>query len=209
MFEPKQLIEGKIFIHQRQNEPLLYSRFSFPACYFECFIHAQNFSGHFIEVHAEPADQVRIIYIQKNGQNKIIAMFNQTQNIVHLHPQNLIFGFWSLKHRVLPNALQLFGFVFALLTFFFSLAAFSVGHFQLGKVMLDALMLCLMGLGLFTVGFIIPFVAPYLYWQRYHTMKLLRLLDLSPEQILKMEKLNPQSRIYHLNPQTHPVKISA
>ena len=56
MFESKQLIEGKIFIHQRRDEPLPYSRYSFPACYFECFINAQNFAGHFIEVHAEPAD---------------------------------------------------------------------------------------------------------------------------------------------------------
>jgi len=56
MFESKQLIEGKIFIHQRRDEPLQYSRYSFPACYFECFINAQNFAGHFIEVHTEPAD---------------------------------------------------------------------------------------------------------------------------------------------------------
>ena len=209
MFEPKQIIEGKIFIHHRRDEPLLYSRISLPACYFECFINAQNFSGHFIEVHAKPADQVRIIYIQKNDQNKIIAMLNQTQQIVHLHPQHLIFGFWSLKHRVLSNMLQLLGFVFALLFIFFSLAAFSVGHFQLSNVILDALMLCLIGLGLFTIGFVLPFAIPYLCWQRYQTMKLLRLLDLSPEQILKMEKLNPQSRIYHLDPQIHPVKISA
>ncbi|WP_252151563.1 hypothetical protein [Acinetobacter terrestris] len=88
-----------------------------------------------------------------------------------MHPQNLIFGYWSFKHRVLPNALQLFGFLFALLFLFFFLAAFSVGHFQLGKVVQDAWMLCLMGLGLFTLGFILPFAVPYLCWQRYKTMK--------------------------------------
>lgn len=209
MSEPKQVIEGKIFIHQRRDEPLQYSRSSLPACYFECFIHAQNFTGHFLEVHAEPADSVRIIYIEKNGVNKIIAMLNQTQQIVHLHPQNVIFGYWSLKHRVLSNALQLFGFVFALLTFFFSLAAFSVDHFHLGKVMLDALMLCLMGLGLFTIGFALPFALLYLCWQHYQTMKLLRSLDLNPEQILEMEKQNPQNRIYHLNPIADVVQQSA
>lgn len=208
MFEPKQMLEGKIFIHQRWDKPLQYSRNSFPACYFECFINAKNFSGHFIEVHAEPADQVRVIYIQKNGQNKIIAMFNQTRQIVHLHPQNLIFSVWSLKYRILPNALKLFGFLFALLTLFFFLAAFSVGHVQLGNVILDAFMLCLMGLGLFTVGFVLPFAVPYLYWQRNQTMKLLGWLDLSSEQILEMEKLNPQSRIYDLDPKINPVKIS-
>lgn len=136
-------------------------------------------------------------------------MLNQTQQIVHLHPQNVLFGYWSLKQRILPNALQLFGFVFALLMFFFSLAAFSVGHFQLGKVMLDALVLCLIGLGLFTIGFVLPFALPYLCWQRYQTMKLLRLLDLSPEQILKMETQNPQNRIYHLNPVADVIQQSA
>ena len=136
-------------------------------------------------------------------------MLNQTQQIVHLHPQNLIFGYWSFKHRVLPNALQLFGFLFALLFLFFSLAAFSVGHFQLGKVLQDALMLCLMGLGLFTIGFILPFAVPYLCWQRYKTMKILRWLDLSQHQILEMEKLNPQNRIYHLNSVPDPFKQSA
>jgi hypothetical protein len=209
MFESKQLIEGKIFIHQRRDEPLPYSRYSFPACYFECFINAQNFAGHFIEVHAEPADLVQAIYFENNGKNQIIAMLNQTQQVVHLHPQNLIFGYWSFKHRVLPNALQLFGFLFALLFLFFSLAAFSVGHFQLGKVVQDALMLCLMGLGLFTIGFILPFAVPYLCWQRYKTMKLLHWLDLSQHQILEMEKLNPKNRIYHLSCVPDPFKQSA
>jgi len=31
MFEPKQIIEGKIFIHQRWGEALQYSRNCFPA----------------------------------------------------------------------------------------------------------------------------------------------------------------------------------
>jgi len=37
MFEPKQIIEGKIFIHQRWGEALQHSWNSFPASYFECF----------------------------------------------------------------------------------------------------------------------------------------------------------------------------
>ena len=81
MFELKKVIEGKIFIHQRRDESLQYSHSSLPACYFECFIHAQNFTDHFIEVHAEPADLVRVIYIKKKDVNKIIAMLNQTQQI--------------------------------------------------------------------------------------------------------------------------------
>lgn len=161
------------------------------------------------QVHAEPADLVRAIYFENNGKNQIIAMLNQTQQIVHLHPQNLIFGYWSFKHRVLPNALQLFGFVFALIFLFFSLAAFSVGHFQLGKMLQDALMLCLMGLGLFTIGFILPFAVPYLCWQRYKTMKTPTLAGFKPASNFRNGKMNPQNRIYHLNPVPDRFKQSA
>jgi hypothetical protein len=87
MFEPKQIIEGKIFIHYRRDEMLaIFSQYELPGCYFECLINAQNFTGHFVEVVAEPADHVRVIYIQKHGKNKIIALYNQTQQVIHLHP---------------------------------------------------------------------------------------------------------------------------
>lgn len=62
MFEPKQIIEGKIFIHHRRDEMLaIFNQYELPGCYFECFINAQNFIGHFVEVVAEPADHVRVI----------------------------------------------------------------------------------------------------------------------------------------------------
>ncbi|WP_165541276.1 hypothetical protein [Acinetobacter sp. ANC 4862] len=93
MFEPKQVIEGKIFIHQRRDELLhVASKRYLPGCYFECFIGAKNFTGHFVEVHCQPADEVHVIYMQKNSKNKIIALFNQTQQVIHLHPMNLIFS---------------------------------------------------------------------------------------------------------------------
>jgi len=57
MFEVKQVIEGKIFIHHRRDEMLtVFHRHEVPAQYFECFINAQNFTGHFVEIHAQPAD---------------------------------------------------------------------------------------------------------------------------------------------------------
>lgn len=60
---------------------------------------------------------------------------------------------------------------------------------------------------IFTIGFVFPFAAPYLSWQPNQTMKLLPWLDLSSDQLLKMEKLNPQSRIDYLDPQIDPVKV--
>jgi hypothetical protein len=39
-------------------------------------------------------------------------------------------------------------------------------------------------------------------------MKLLPWLDLSPGQLLKMKKLNPQNHIYYLDPQIDPVEVS-
>lgn len=50
MFEVKQVIEGKIFIHHRRDEMLtVFHRHEVPAQYFEYFINAQNFTGHFVE----------------------------------------------------------------------------------------------------------------------------------------------------------------
>lgn len=55
MFEPKQIIEGKIFIHYRRHEMLaIFSQYELPGCYFEYLINTQNFTGHFVEVVADP-----------------------------------------------------------------------------------------------------------------------------------------------------------
>ena len=199
MFQPKQVIEGKIFIHQRRDELLhVASKRYLPGCYFECFIGAKNFTGHFVEVHCQPADEVRVIYMQKNSKNKIIALFNQTQQVIHLHPMNLIFSTWSLQHRLLPNILKLLSLLFILIFGLFALAAFSVDQFLLNKVISDTLIFTLIGFVLFTVGFVLPIGLPYMHIRLYRTLKLLKMLDLTMDQILRMEKMNPQNGIYHL-----------
>lgn len=126
MFAAKQVIEGKIFIHHRRDKMLtVFHRHEVPAQYFECFINAQNFTGHFVEIHAQPADQVRVVYIKKNSTHQIIAMLNQSQYVLHLHPLTLILGKWSFRHRVLPNTLKIFAGLFALLFILFQLPPFQ------------------------------------------------------------------------------------
>jgi len=121
MFESQQVIEGEIFIHYRRQEMLsIFNRHELPAVYFECFIETQNFYGHFVDVHAVSSDWVRAIYIQKKGQNKIIALFNHTQNVVHLHPNHMIFSRWSIIHKGIPNMIYVFGLSVVLLLLFFS-----------------------------------------------------------------------------------------
>lgn len=39
-------------------------------------------------------------------------------------------------------------------------------------------------------------------------MKLLPWLELSPDQLLKIKKLNSQNHIYYLDPQIDPVEVS-
>ncbi|WP_407307018.1 hypothetical protein [Acinetobacter sp.] len=190
MFEPKHMIEGKIFIHQRRDELLhIVHTLYRPGCCFECFMGSQNFVGHFIELHCEPADLVRVIYIKQHNKNKIIAMLNQTQQILHLHPLNIVFSRWSYIHYVLPNLLQVFGFCFGLLFAFFTLAAVSLEQFQLSTVFIDTVQFCGAGLLLFTLFFVLPIALPYLYFQRNQTLKILSLLDLDTRRILKIEKL--------------------
>ena len=199
MFEPKQLIEGKIFIHQSRDELLHVFHTSYmPGCYFESLIGTQNFVGHFVEVHCQPADLIRVIYIQKNGQNRIIAMLNQTQQIVHLHPLNLIFSKWSYLHHVIPNSLKIFVFLFVLLFVFFSITSYAEDQSHLITTILDTFMFSIYGMLLLLVGCIIPIRLPYCYLRRYKTIKLLKMLELDADQILQMEIMNPQSRIYHL-----------
>ena len=43
------VLEGKIFVHHRRNEILKIIRGGYEyGCYFECFIGAKNFIGHFM-----------------------------------------------------------------------------------------------------------------------------------------------------------------
>jgi len=199
MFEVKQVIEGKIFIHHRRDEMLtVFHRHEVPAQYFECFINAQNFTGHFVEVHVQPADQVRVIYIQKNGQNKIIAMLNHTQQVLHLHPSAIIFSRWSWMHRVIPNLIKIIALSLILLTGFFFLVTAS---FE--RAAQDATLFSFRGLLLASILVGLPMFAFYSY-RRAQTRKLLHLFALSPEHLLDMEKLNPPSRIY---PLAKPVEL--
>lgn len=145
MFEVKQVIEGKIFIHHRRDEMLtVFHRHEVPAQYFECFINAQNFTEHFVEIHAQPADQVRVVYIKKNSIHQIIALLNQSQYVLHLHPLTLILGKWSFRHRVLPNTLKFCWFICAPF-YSFSATAFSADQFQLTTILRDCIQFTVLG----------------------------------------------------------------
>lgn len=207
MFEPKQIIEGEIFVHHQRDEMLMiHSRYELPALYFECFIHGQNFHGHFVDVIAEPADHVRIIYIHKHGKNKIIALYNQTLQVVHLHPKHIIFSRWSLLHKGLTNLIYVFCLSVILRFVFFTPVAVSNHQFHFFTVLLDALQFAGFGLLLWIFGFICPFVVPFFAFKSIQSLKLLHQLELNDKQILYMEKLNPQNRIYDLNPIKNTVK---
>jgi len=193
MFEVKQVIEGKIFIHHRCDEMLtVFHRYELPAQYFECFINAQNFTGHFVEIHAQPADEVRVVYIQKNDQNKIIAMLNHTQQVLHLYPQAVIFSRWSWMHRVIPNLIKIIIVSLILLTGLFFLVSAS---FE--RSVQDATLFSFGGLlfALILIG--LPMLIFYRHRQA-QTQELLHLFPLSSAHLLDMEKLNPPSRIYPL-----------
>ena len=199
MFEVKQVIEGKIFIHHRRDEMLtVFHQHEVPAQYFECFINAQNFTGHFVEVHVQPADQVRVVYIEKNGTHQIIAMLNQSQHVLHLHPLTLVLGKWSFIHRILPNALKIFASLFALLIILFSATAFSADQFQLVAVLRDSIQFTIFGLLLFLLCLVLPFVLPYAYFLHVRTLRLLKMLNINAEHVAQIEKLKSQSGIYLL-----------
>lgn len=185
----KLVSEGKIFIHHQRDEMLtVFHRYELPGQYFECFINAQNFTGHFVEIHAQPADQVRVVYIEKNGTHQIIAMLNQSQHVMHLHPLTLIWGKWSFIHRVLPNALKIFAGLFALLFILFSATAFSADQFQLITILRDCIQFTVFGLLLFLLCFVLPFVLPYAYVLHVRTLRLLKMLNINAEQFAQIEK---------------------
>ncbi|WP_411580745.1 hypothetical protein [Acinetobacter sp. NIOH-H-8] len=82
-------------------------------------------------------------------------------------------------------------------------------QFHFFTVFLDALQFSGFGLLLWIFGFICPFVIPFYAFKRIQSLKLLYQLQLNDKQILNMEKLNPQNRIYHLNPVKNTVKRTA
>ncbi|MEN8992633.1 hypothetical protein [Acinetobacter cumulans] len=106
--------------------------------YFQCFIQRQLFSGNFCAVHCQPADQIRAIYIEKNQQQKIVGLYNCTQQILHLHPRRLMFSHISIP-RLFSNFLQLTDFLLIFLLCIFSIGAWLNSSFHLLSVAADAL----------------------------------------------------------------------
>lgn len=80
----------------------------------------------------------------------------------------------------------------------FSITSYAEDQSHLITTILDTFMFTSYGMLLLLVGCIIPIGLPYCYLRRYKTIKLLKMLELDADQILQMEIMNPQSRIYHL-----------
>jgi len=151
-----------------------------------------------------------VVYIKKNSTHQIIAMLNQSQYVLHLHPLTLILGKWSFRHRVLPNTLKIFAGLFALLFILFSATAFSADQFQLTTILRDCIQFTVFGLLLFLLCFVLPFVLPYAYFLHVRTLRLLKMLNINTEQVAQIEKLKSQSGIYLLQTQSDSdVKMTA
>ena len=132
-------IQGKIYIHSIQPSKLSWGLHRpIESVYFQCFIQSQLFSGNFCAVHCQPADQIRAIYIEKNQQQKIVGLYNCTQQILHLHPRRLMFSHISIP-RLFSNFLQLSGFLLIFLLCIFSIGAWLNSSFHLLSVAGDAL----------------------------------------------------------------------
>ncbi|WP_180023944.1 hypothetical protein [Acinetobacter sp. YH1901134] len=161
-------IQGKIYIHSRQPSELSW-RLQKPieSINFQYFIQSQLFSGNFCAVHCQPADQIRAIYIEKNQQQKIVGLYNCTQQILHLHPRRLMFPHISMP-RLFSNVLQLSGFLLIFLLCIFSLSSWLNSSFHLLSVAADALYFTAILVGLILILCICA--APLLgllYWPNF------------------------------------------
>lgn len=122
-------IQGKIYIHSRQPSELSWGlQKPIESVYFQCFIQNQLFSGNFCAVHCQPADLIRAIYIEKNQQQKIVGLYNCTQQILLLHPRRLMFSHISMP-RLFSNFLQLIGFLLIFYCAFSASVHGSIHHF--------------------------------------------------------------------------------
>ncbi|OOV79564.1 hypothetical protein [Acinetobacter sp. ANC 5600] len=134
---------------------------------FQYFIQSQLFSGNFCAVHCQPADQIRAIYIEKNQQQKIVGLYNCTQQILHLHPRRLMFPHISMP-RLFSNVLQLSGFLLIFLLCIFSLSSWFNSSFHPLSVTTDALYFtAVLGLILILCICTVPLLG-LLYWPNFH-----------------------------------------
>lgn len=157
-------IQGKIFIHFRRASTLSWG-LQKPAdsIYFECLIQNQKFNGNFCGLHCHPVDQIRALYTEDDQQKTIIALYNCTQQILHLH----------LKRRLYPqiswpmlwiNILQLSGFLMFFLFGVFSFSAWLNASFQFFTIMSDTLYFTAI---LVSIILILSLCAPPLLWLLY------------------------------------------
>ncbi len=162
------------------------------------FYQCSKFYRTFCRIHAQPADQVRVVYIKKNSTHQIIAMLNQSQYVLHLHPLTLILGKSELQTSCPAEYSKIFAGLFALLFILFSATAFSADQFQLTTILRDCIQFTVFGLLLFLLCFVLPFVLPYAYFLYVRTLRLLKMLNINTEQVAQVEKLKSQSGIYLL-----------
>ncbi|WP_374666924.1 hypothetical protein [Acinetobacter sp.] len=132
-------IQGKIFIHSRRSSSLSWG-LQKPAdsIYFECFIQNQKFNGNFCGLHCHPADQIRALYTEDDQQKTIIALYNCTQQILHLHPKRRLYPqiSWSM---LWINILQLSGFLMLFLFGVFRFSAWQNASFHFSNVITDTI----------------------------------------------------------------------
>ncbi|WP_180128752.1 MULTISPECIES: hypothetical protein [unclassified Acinetobacter] len=194
-------IQGKIYIHSRQPSELSWGlQKPIESVYFQCFIQNQLFSGNFCAVHYQPADLIRAIYIEKNQQQKIVGLYNCTQQILHLHPRRLMFSHISIP-RFFRNFLQLTGFLLIFLLCIFSIGAWLNSSFHLLSVATDALYFTAILIGLILILCICT--APLLgllYWSNFHqTSVQLRALQCTNLEILPFPASVKNAGIFKVN----------
>ena len=128
-----------------------------------------------------------------NNKNKIIALYNLSQNDVYLNHKARIFSKWSIIHRHIP--MLLIG--FSTLVFIFS-ALFYVVTWNYYQAFIDSMHFSLFGLVLVITFIGLPFTFFKVY-QSAKTINILRQLNVSEQYWLDMEKANPLNRVFHLN----------
>ena len=195
MPQNNKLLKGKIFIHRRHVEKTLISRSSLDAIFFECFIQNKNYSGWFIQLYAQPADHVRVLYSQHKDTSEIHTLYNESQDILHMRIPSRILGSWTFTHQFIPNSIKVFIGLFSILFLLFSAASLSSNQFDLMNIAFDSLYFSLFGVFLFSL-FFIPFIGVYYFWIHRQTLRKLKLLELSPAQILHIEKFHSDIGIY-------------
>ena len=131
--------------------------------YFECLIQNQKFNGNFCGLHCYPADQIRAIYIESKQQKTIIGLYNCTQQILHLHPKQLLYPQVSWR-KLLINVTQLMGFILIFLFCIFSFSTWQNASFHFTSVITDTIYFSTI---LISIIFILSLCAAPLIWLLY------------------------------------------